>query len=124
MEREVSEAHKNSDVHGLIEKIAYFYGTADKEGSRSMDDNWYLAQDTFIKWERHNKKRRYDSDCLVEDSTKNLLKKYASQRSKVIKSSSFDNWMYSQARLAQQIIGEVRNFSPATNNALSKNSIN
>lgn len=103
--REISNARRGSDIHGLVEKIAYYLHFENPANSSTSD--WFKAQVILFKWSDDEPRRDLrDRDCFGDYVTE-VLNHYAFlayNNDKYHDRSSFDYWMQAQDRLAQQVI--------------------
>ena len=128
--KQISNAQPGSDIHGLKEKIAYQYHLIDP--SRSAEVNWFRAERDLEGWclsaesnwfraERDlegwyfYQYGKYEFRKPVEFFFHRLLEKYAHGGSEYRffwskGGSSFDDWMYAQNKLAEQIMHQVNIF--------------
>lgn len=105
IEEDIKNADKGSDIHGLVEKMAYHFYLRDP--SKSSDDNWFDAQKFFLEWANFQYKR-VQTALGLEDQIKNQINLYAYFHSSIYpQNSSFDNWMSAQNRIAEQIIWQI-----------------
>ena len=106
--KQISDSQPGSDIYGLKEKVAYQYHLRDS--SQSADSNWFKAERDLEGWCFY---RRGEGDRKpIEFSFHELLNKYAYGESlpralSKREGSSFDDWMYAQNKLAEQIMHQV-----------------
>jgi hypothetical protein len=117
MEEEIKSAKEGSDIHGLIEKMAYHFHLNIPNASR--ESNWFEAQRDLVKWARFN----YDfSPNNTAENIHDLLNTYAHSQYKqecnrrwtnrdetpYSNPTDFDSWMAGQDQLALQVLNQAR----------------
>ena len=119
---EIGIAQRGSDIHGLIEKMAYHNHLANP--SYGAERNWFEARGDLIRWANHHYRC---SDQSVEENLHELLENYAytayelechnrwtNQHNVPYENpSAFDAWMRAQDSLARQVLWQARNITSA-----------
>ncbi|MEK6927281.1 MAG: hypothetical protein AABX11_02510 [Nanoarchaeota archaeon] len=112
----IRQAKPDSDIHGVLERVAYGFHITNKENS--ADANWFDAQEKLARYEVP-----YNFDCrnvfpqrvlLTEGTLRGYLQKLAyydknypgRQESK--NNSAFDFWMRALDVVASQVLSKAR----------------
>ena len=106
--KQISDSQPGNDIYGMREKIAYYHHL--RNPSQSADSNWFKAERDLEGWcfYRRGEGDRKPIECLFHK----LLEKYAHGEFlprvfSMCEGSSFDDWMYAQNKLAEQIMHQV-----------------
>jgi len=95
---DIINAQEGSDIHGVVEKVAYQLYLRDSRGSSEKD--WADAQGRVTDW-------AYRVACdHLESYFKSRLQGYAFSYSSSEVFTDFDNWMSAQGAMARLIIGD------------------
>jgi hypothetical protein len=109
--QEINGAEENSDIHGLVEKIAYFFHIKTPEASAI--ENWDYSKDTLYRW----------SDCKYRPDLKDgpsfgerihgvlsnsAYDKYKTRLFFHDSPNSYADWMTAQHELGKQVLWQER----------------
>jgi hypothetical protein len=115
LEREIKGSQSGSDIHGLVQKIAY--RLHEKRSRKSADDNWFMAEDLLLRWSNFqygndhlNKKK--DTEFSLSNQLHIILNHYAHDHHKYSlsfgnKTSPYFDWVDAQDELARQVLHQV-----------------
>jgi len=120
VKQEITSAPENSDVYGIVEKIAYFLHLRRPQDSALA--NWYTAEDTLLKWSSSPNRSDLKADSNFREPIHKLLEVRAYD--KFLERAFFHNpnyipdadWKTAQHELGKQILWQqckiVVPFSP------------
>ena len=94
----ISSARSGSDIHGVLEKIAYRLHLRDNRNMAGA--NWNSAKEAFRHWEE---KRPLLSDRRTPEQDLKELLDFRAYSYTNRGGTAFDNWMSAQNNLAEEI---------------------
>lgn len=105
--QEITSAQEGSDIHGLVEKIAYFLHL--EFSQISADKNWHDAQDTLLRWSDspYRKELRADSSFGVQVHKMLNHRAYDNYQSGLFFNDPLNvyaDWMTAQHKLGKQVL--------------------
>jgi len=115
LEREIKGSQSGSDIHGLVQKMAY--RLHERRTHKSTDDNWFMAEDILLRWSNFQylsdyecKKR--DTQFSLSNQIHALLNNYAYDYHQFSlsfgnKTSPYFDWINAQEELAKQVLHQV-----------------
>jgi len=111
--QEITSAQRGSDIHGLVEKIAYFLYLR-RSNRVSADTNWYDAQDILVGWTQCDSGRGLRNEPSFERAIYRSIdqRAYEIYRKKAsdLNTDDYDmvtpheDWMTAQHELAKQVL--------------------